>query len=202
MSKTHLPAIVIAAGESRRMGRMKPLLPLGSRTVLQRVVDGLLASGLSPVTVVLGHRADEVAECLQGRPVEITVNENYRQGMLSSIQWGVKRLPPECPALLLALGDQPDVPPSVLPALIEEWTAHPGSIVVPTYNGKRGHPILIDSLYRPALLALRDPQTLRDLVHAPGTVRREVPTDAEGLLLDLDTPEDYEKMLRSGGFND
>jgi CTP:molybdopterin cytidylyltransferase MocA len=200
--KSKIAGVVIAAGESRRMGRMKPLLPLGSRTVLQRVADGLLEADLSPVTVVLGHRADEVAECLRDRPVKITVNENYRRGMLSSVQWGVGRLPPECPAFLLALGDQPEVTPSVLHALIEEWTTHPGSIVVPTYNGKRGHPLVIDARYRPALLALRGLQTLRDLVHAPDMLRREVPTDEPGLLTDLDTPEDYERLLRSGRFSD
>lgn len=181
---------------------MKPLLPLGSKTLLQRVADGLLAAGLSPVIAVLGHRAGEVAACLADRPVAITVNEGYREGMLSSVQWGVTQLPQDAPAFLLALGDQPDVPPEVVQALVEAWKAHPGSIVVPTVGGKRGHPILIDSCYRPALLDLRAPRTLRDLVHAPETVRIEVPVSAEGLLADLDTPEEYEALLRSGRYRE
>ncbi|MBW3622962.1 MAG: nucleotidyltransferase family protein [Armatimonadetes bacterium] len=198
--KSKIPGLVLAAGESRRMGRMKPLLPLGSKTLLQRVVDGLLAAELSPVYVVLGHRADEVAACLADRPVEITRNERYREGMLSSVQWGADQLPLDAPAFVLALGDQPDVPTSVIRALRAEWEAHPGSIVVPTVGGKRGHPILIDALYRPALRVLRNPQTLRDLVHAPETLRREVPVEIEGLFTDLDTPEDYEALLRSGRY--
>lgn len=195
-----LPAVILAAGESRRMGRLKPLLPLGSKTLLQRVVDSFLEAGAASVIVVLGHRAEEVAECVKDRPVEATLNDQYREGMLSSVQWGARQVSEEAPAFFLALGDQPDVPPDVLHSVSREWEAHPGSLVVPTFEGKRGHPILIDRCYLPQLLALREPQTLRDLVHAPTTLRREVPVESSGPLLDLDTPEDYDAALRSGRF--
>ena len=200
--RTDLPALVLAAGESRRMGRLKSLLPLGSRTVLQRVVDGLADTGAAPILVVLGHRAEEVGKCLADRRVTLIVNERYPQGMLSSIQWGARNLPPEAPAFLLCLGDHPDIRPEVIRALTEAWNARPGCIVVPTVGGRRGHPILIDARHLPALLALREPQTLRDLVHAPETVRIEVPVESDGPLLDLDTPEEYEAALRSGRFMD
>jgi CTP:molybdopterin cytidylyltransferase MocA len=196
-----VPAVVIAAGESRRMGRLKPLLPLGSRTLLQWVVDRLREGGADPILVVLGHRADEVRECLKEFPVQTILNETYPQGMLSSVQAGARALPPDTPAFFVALGDQPDLDPQVLLALIQEWDKNPGSLVVPVVEGKRGHPILIDRCYLPALLALEAPQTLRDLVHAPSTLRREVPVETESLLLDLDTPEDYAHALRSGRFD-
>jgi CTP:molybdopterin cytidylyltransferase MocA len=199
---TALPAVVIAAGESRRMGRLKPLLPLGSRTVLQRAVDGLLSAEVSPLFVVVGHRAEEVTACIADRPVIITANPRYSGGMLSSIQWGIRQLPHEVPAFLLALGDQPDIRPEVVQSLREEWEARPGSIVVPVVGGKRGHPVLFDSRYLPEILSLREPQTLRDVVHSPEAVRREVAVSSDGPLLDLDTPEDYEAALRSGRFTD
>jgi molybdenum cofactor cytidylyltransferase len=197
-----LPAVLIAAGESRRMGRLKMLLPLGSRAVLQRAVEGLLAAEATPVYVVVGHRAEEVSGVVADYPVKITVNPRYTDGMLSSVQWGVRELPPDTPAFFLALGDQPDIRPEVIQSLREEWEAHPGSIVVPSVNGKRGHPVLFDGRYIPDVLALRDPQTLRDLVHSPEALRREVAVSSDGPLLDLDTPEDYEAALRSGRFTD
>src|SRR5689334_14594664 len=98
-------AIVLAAGESRRMGTLKPLLPYGSGTVIQAVVRSLKASPVDRVLVVLGHRADEIAASLAGEGVEIVLNPDYRDGMLTSVQSGAAAAPADMEWLVIALGD-------------------------------------------------------------------------------------------------
>jgi CTP:molybdopterin cytidylyltransferase MocA len=192
-----LGGIIIAAGESRRMGRFKPLLPLGSRTVLQRVADRLIEGGLSPILAVLGHRAEDAERCLSRLPVRPVVNDRYPEGMLSSVQCGVRLLPEESPAFFLALGDQPFLSRRTIPRLIRAWIEHPGSIVLPTLNGKGGHPVLFDRCYASRILSLKEPETLRDLVRSSKVRRIEIAIESKMELLDLDTPEDYEVALRS-----
>ena len=195
-----LPAIVVAAGESRRMGRLKPLLPLGDRTILQHVVDSLLSAGCGPVIVVVGHRGDEVGRIVADRPVIVQRNELYRDGMLSSVKCGAGHLPDGSKAFFVALGDQPDIPEVVLRGLAQAWNSVPGGVLLPNYSGRRGHPILIDCDLIPHLMQLPRTGTLRDLVFSPQVRRREIDVPDFSLPVDLDTPEEYAEAERSGRF--
>jgi molybdenum cofactor cytidylyltransferase len=188
-------AVVLAAGESRRMGAPKQLLRFGGKTVLQAVVDALLACPLAGVTVVLGHRAEEIGATLGDRPVRVAVNEAYGDGMLSSVRAGLRALPADATAFLICLGDQPSVDPEVVSRLLDAHRRRGAGIVIPVWRGKRGHPALIHLRHREEIEALSPDLGLKGLMrsHPEDTVEVEVETPA--ILDDLDTPEDYRKAL-------
>ena len=118
MTRSPVVAIVLAAGESRRMGTLKPLLPYGSGSVIQAVVRSLKASPAGPVLVVLGHRSDEIRSHLAGEGVEFVFNPRYREGMLTSVQAGAAAAPADTEWLVVALADQPSLQPSTVVQLL------------------------------------------------------------------------------------
>lgn len=189
-------AIVLAAGESRRMGTPKMLLPWGSSTVLGSVADTLLqVPEVDQLVVVLGHRASEIRAAVPTHPrVNVAVNDRYPEGMLTSIQCGAAR---STGSLLITLGDQPLITPAAVAQIL---AAHEGGLTVPTYDGRRGHPVCVDASLVAPLLALPPEGGLRALFQAhPGRVTT-VPVACGGILIDLDTPTDYER-LRGGEAN-
>ncbi len=192
-------AIVLAAGESRRMGAPKQLLPFGGKTVLLAVVDRLLLSRADGVLVVLGCRAEEVRATLGGRPVQVVLNLDYAQGMLASVQAGVAALPPDATASLICLGDQPTLDPAVVDQVIEAHRQTGRGIVIPTFNGKRGHPALISLRYRDEILALSGEPGLKAVMRGHLEDTAEVEVHRPEILDDIDTPEDYQKALKTHG---
>ena len=193
------PAILLAAGMSRRMGKHKMMLPFGDRPMVARVIDSLLASGIvSGITVVTGHAEQEITELAANYDDVVCVhNPCYAEsGMLSSVKIGVLALPPTCVAFFLVLGDQPMVRPETLLALCFEWHSEDAPIVVPSHCGKRGHPVLISSSFVDDILALGESDTLKSLMLSHAKSIREVPVDDPATVHDIDTPEDYEAALR------
>ena len=191
-----LAGVVLAAGESRRMGRPKQLLPFGERTILERVVDTLLTAGVGEVIVVLGHLADRVGAVLGDRPVKAVVNEAYRQGMLSSIKCGVQAIGPEHDAVLLALGDQPQIDTAVVSEVIRAYRAGNAGIVIPRYGAKNGHPIIINlQTYREAILNLPMHVGLNALMQECVDDVRLIDVATEDIIRDIDVPEDYTREL-------
>ena len=184
-------AVVLAAGESRRMGTQKLLLPFGDTTVVAAVVRAALASRAGRTLVVLGADRVAVRLGLEPQDVEFAVNEDYRLGMLSSVQAGFRELPKDAQAAVVMLGDQPFLPPRVVDAVIGAYEAGGKGVVVPTFQGRRGHPVLVDLKYRDEVLALDPADGLRRLMRAhPGDIV-EVEAGDANILRDLDTPEDY-----------
>src|SRR5579871_4479532 len=159
-------AVVLAAGMSRRMGALKALLPFGDRPMLARVLESLIAAdGIAPICVVLGYARQEIAPIVEPYPVTTVYNADYEAGgMLSSIRVGVSALPPECAAFFLVLGDQPGVRPDTLRALLAAWQETPAPALLPTYEGIRGHPILLAARLIPEILALPAEATLKTLI--------------------------------------
>jgi molybdenum cofactor cytidylyltransferase len=191
-----LAGVVLAAGESRRMGRPKQLLPFGERTILERVVDTLLTAGVGEVVVVLGHLADRVRPVLGARPVRAVVNESYRQGMLSSVKCGVRAIGAGYDAVLFALGDQPHIESAVVREVIRAYRAGSAGMVIPRYGAKKGHPIVINlQIYREAILNLPDDGGLNALMqeHADDVCLIDVAT--EDIIRDIDVPDDYTREL-------
>ena len=191
-------AIVLAAGQSRRMGRFKQLLPLDGGTVIETVVERLGAvAGRNfelATVVVLGHRAGEVERRLEHRDLACVVNERFRQGMVTSVQSGVRSADPKSAGYLVCLGDQPDLNTAVVARIIHCSQSAGAGIVVPTHRGKRGHPVYICGRYRDEILALPADKGLNTVTgrHAGDTVELEV--DAAEVLEDLDTPADYLRL--------
>ena len=188
-------AIILAAGESKRMGKPKLLLPFGNSTIIETIVNNATESKADEVLVVLGSGAENIAEKIRGFPAKTSINPNFRQGMLSSIQWGFEVLPEDTLAALVMLGDQPMVSSSVNDKVIDADERAEKSIVLPIYNKRRGHPLLIDMKYREEVKRLSPDIGLRVLVHNHAGDILEVEVDDPGILKDIDTLEDYNRIL-------
>lgn len=192
-STSKVAAVIAAAGQSRRMGAPKQLLPWGESTVIATVVQNLSAAGAEPVICVVGHRQDEVRAALQATPTEIVFNPDYASGeMLSSYQAGIGALvKTACVGALIALGDQPHIDSALIRQVIEQARNTPDRLVIPSYNMRRGHPFYVPRQLWAALLALNGEETLRTLLvlHAEEIVYVNVANDA--ILRDMDTPTEY-----------
>lgn len=192
---TEITAIVLAAGESSRMGRPKPLLPLNGSTFLSHLLDEIRASRVSRTLVVLGHHPEVVLEAMpEIAPIAI-VNEEYQLGQLSSLHAGLREVGEKPDAVLMCLADHPFVTREVIDSIIvaHERTHRP--IVVPTYGGGRGHPTLFARALFGELLAAPLDQGARVVVRAHADEVLELPTEETGVLADVDTPEQYEQWL-------
>ena len=188
-------AVVLAAGESKRMGVPKLLLPYRGATIIEAVLDAVTASGADVTLVVLGANRTAIREKIRRFPVSVAVNTRFREGMLSSIQTGISALPRRCRAALVVLGDQPDLPTSVIDGLINAWNGGRKGIVVPVFEGRRGHPLLLDLKYRREIDRLKPETGLRGLLAAhPGDIL-EVGLPEAAILVDIDTPEDYRQAI-------
>ena len=190
-----LSAILLAAGESKRMGEPKQLMPLGSSTVVEQAIDNLLNSAVNEVIVVLGYRAEEITKTIAAKPVKIIVNPNYRQGMSTSIIAGLNLVYHQAQAVMLALGDQPLVDSQTINRLIEEFYNHDKGIAVPTYQGRRGHPIIFAIKYKPKLLELEGDIGGREIIKQHPDDILEVAVDSESVITDIDTRADYQSQL-------
>ncbi len=185
-----ISAIVLAAGRSRRMGRPKPLVSMGSRTLLQRTIDPLRAARVDEIVVVLGHRAEQILPTLRGLGCRTVINHRYRQGMSSSIQRGLQAIHPRAGAALVVLGDQPNIRPEIIDRLVESFQREEGSIVVPVFRGRRGHPVLFGRDLWPHLMALKGDVGGRELLGRYPRKVCQIEVDDRAVLLDIDRPED------------
>jgi molybdenum cofactor cytidylyltransferase len=199
--KPRIAAIVLAAGLARRMGSPKVLLPWGhSPSILDHIVAQLKAAEVDHILVVTGHEAGKVREIAARHDVEIVHNPDYATGeMLSSLKVGVRALPEKVAAALVVLGDQPRIQPEIVQRVVQAYTEGKGSIVAPSYQMRRGHPILIDRRYWDELLALPADGAPRDLINAHADEIAYVTVDTDSVLGDVDTPEDYEEERRRAG---
>jgi molybdopterin molybdotransferase len=187
---------VLAAGASKRMGVQKLLLPVEGKPVVCRIVDALAGSSLGEICVVVGHEADRVTRELHGRPARCVLNQAYREGMLSSVRCGLRALPPACTAVLVALGDQPWLTTELVNDLITSFRRAGPGILVPAYQGRRGHPLLFARTYEPEIMTRFDTAGLRGLLHAHPEAVAELSVDTPSVLDDMDTPGDYSRSIR------
>lgn len=190
-----ITAIVLAAGASGRMGRPKMLLPFGKATVLESVLDALESTDIDGIRVVLGFDREAVARAAKRPGVETVMNPAPERGMLTSIQCAIEVGQSATEGYLIVLGDQPHIQPHVVRALIEGLRSNPDAIVVPTFDGKRGHPILVSARFRNEILGLPDTVGLNVLLSQFASEVREIPVKTSGVLQDIDTPADYEKAV-------
>src|SRR5258708_15249433 len=194
VNEFRVAAIVLAAGKSRRMGESKLTMPFGESTMIGSVVQALSNSRVSTVTVVLGYYGVPVRDALTDFSVEFAVNRKPDMGMLSSVKTGMKSVG-EADAYLICLGDQPHISPDVVDSLIDRAESSDKGLFIPTNEGKRGHPLLIKSGYREELLALRLTEKLSDFLSRHEDDLEEVKTADPGVTEDIDTPEDYQRLL-------
>jgi len=184
-------SIILAAGESRRMGFPKMLLKFNGKTMLENVIDNVAESDSDGILVVLGAGRDELLDYVRKYDIINCYNENYREGMLSSVQCGFRNLPHDIDAVLVFQGDQPFISHSVTNSLIEKFRSSDKGILIPVCNGKRGHPLLLDRKYRDEITNLNPDEGLRSITHQHAADVLEVDTDEQGILRDFDTYDDY-----------
>lgn len=190
-----ISAIVLAAGESKRMGRTKQLLSFGSSTILEHVVKSLLRPQIGEVILVLGHEWGHIKAHFEGVPIKVALNPDYQQGLSTSIACGVRNASPQSRAYLIVLGDQPLVPSYVVDHLISGYKGAGKGIVVPSFEGMAGHPVIFDLKYREALLCLAGDTGGKAIIaaHAEDVLRVEV--DTSSVIYDIDSWEDYQQQL-------
>jgi len=195
--QSRVAAIVLAAGESRRFGRLKQLLPWGDDgTLISHAVDIALASRARPVVVVLGCQADACRRAIEGRPVQVVVNPDWVEGQSSSVRAGLAVLPENISATLFHLADQPQVTSTVMDAMIERHANTLAPVVWPTYQGQRGNPVLFDRVTFSELERLTGDTGGKPILMAyeRANQAQRVAVDEPGVLLDIDAPEDIERV--------
>ncbi|HEY3302430.1 MAG TPA: nucleotidyltransferase family protein [Candidatus Binatia bacterium] len=193
-------AVVLSAGESRRMGRPKALLPIGEESFLERIVGSLKAVKVEKIVVVLGHNAADIETKIAHLPVTIVVNPDYAQGQLSSLIAAIRSLPAEkVDGILVHLVDHPFVNPGLVNRMIDRFYESKKLIVVPKWKGRRGHPVIFSSRLFGELLSAPLDQGAKRVVHAHMDDTLEIETDQAGITFDIDTPEDYRRHVGRRG---
>ena len=198
MPANRVAALVLAAGASARMGRPKQLLDWEGRPLVRAAAELALAARLSPLLVVVGGAGTEVANALQGLPLQIVANPDYATGQSTSLRAGIAALGPDTDAVVVLLGDQPFVTAAIIDQLVAEWQSSGAAIVAPAYAGQRGNPVLFARAVFPELLAIQGDQGARSVLAADRSRVRLVAFDDARPLADIDTPEDYERLRDKG----
>jgi molybdenum cofactor cytidylyltransferase len=195
-----ISAIILAAGESKRMGQPKMTLKWGETTVLEHVISIFANAGIEDIVVVTGSGRDEIEKIISAAqiiyPVRSAFNEDFREGeMLSSIQCGFRNVKGSG-AAMIGLGDQPQIQERSVRMVCDAFQKTGSPLVVPSYQMRRGHPWLIARELWQDFLALKHSQTPRDFLHAHAEQIQYVDVESESILLDLDTPQDYQLAIQ------
>lgn len=184
-------AILLAAGRSLRMGAFKPLLPFGETTVIHSCINNLSAGGVDEIVVVAGHRAAELEASLNDvESIHIVVNSDPDSEMSASIACGAQALPATAKAVLIALTDQPAIPPTVIQSILNAWRAG-SKLIIPEYNERGGHPVLVDLEFREQLLSLDPQRGLKAFFDAHQNQVQRLEVNSSHIARDLDTWDDY-----------
>lgn len=189
-------AILLAAGQSKRIGRPKLLLPFDDGTILGRTIDNLLRSKVDEVIVVLGYRAQEVKKVVAGRPVKAVFNPDYPRGMSTSLISGLKLVDDRAERVMVALADQPLIGKETYNRLIAASLNCDKGIIVPTYQAKRGNPIILSTRYREELLALEGDVGGREILKRHPDDILEVAVSSGSINIDINTEDDYYSSLK------
>lgn len=189
-------AILLAAGESKRLGIPKLLLPFSQSTILEQTIDNLLNSSVDEVIVVLGYRAEETMRKIANRPVKIAINPIYYQGMSTSIVKGLSLVDNRAQSIMVTLADQPLIDSQTINRLIEESLGHDKGIVIPTYQAERGHPVIFASKYKEELLRLTGDIGGRQTIKGHPNDTLEVIADSKAITMDINTISDYYTHLK------
>jgi molybdenum cofactor cytidylyltransferase len=193
-------AIVLAAGESSRMGQPKALLPIEGIRFIEKIVNSLESTRVGKIVVVLGHNADEMRLKIADLPVELVINRDYKQGQLSSLLAAIRSVVSsgyanDVDGVLVHLVDHPYISPALVNLMIERFYRSEKLIVVPRYRERRGHPVIFSKALFAELLATPLDQGAKAVVRAHSSETLEIVTDDEGVTIDIDTPEEYRRHV-------
>ncbi len=189
-----ISAIILAAGESKRMGQPKMLLPWGKLTVIEHVITTFLNAGIEDVIVITGGARELIEKVTAPYQIRRIYNEDYAKGeMLSSLQLGLMAMSDQAQAALVGLGDQPQVQERSIRQVCEAYWGNSPQLVVPSFQMRRGHPWLVARPLWGELLQLKPLKSPRDFLNRHGWEIHYVEVDTPSILVDIDTPDDYQK---------
>jgi molybdenum cofactor cytidylyltransferase len=179
------------------MGEVKQLLSLGEKRMIEAALENLQRSRCDEIVVVLGFAVDDVRPLVECKEmVKVVLNPLFEEGMSTSIHQGLKKISPHATGILIALADQPFIPPEVIDALIEGFQGSAQGIVLPVYAGKRGHPVILDrKRYERELLKLKGDVGGKAIVGKHPEDVLEIEVSSKGVLIDIDAPEDYQGVF-------
>lgn len=184
-------AIILAAGESKRMGKLKPLLQFKDKTFLEQIISVLKLSDVDRITVVLGAEAETIKESIDLSGTSVVVNKNYQRGQLSSLIVGIEDIPEETEAILLCLVDTPFITKEVVNKIISKFKETDSPIIVPVFNKERGHPTLFSRSLFSELVNAPKEQGARYVLYSNEEKILELETAESEILIGINTPEDY-----------
>jgi molybdenum cofactor cytidylyltransferase len=187
-------AVILSAGESSRMGRPKALLPIDGVRFVEKIVSTLKSTNVGNIIVVLGHNAEAIRRKISDLPVTILINHDYKQGQLSSLQVAIRHLESSggsVDGILVHLVDHPYIEAKLVNLMIDRFYETKKLIVVPRFQDRRGHPVIFARALFSELLAAGTDQGAKPVVRAHRDDTLEIDTDDKGVLIDIDTPEEY-----------
>lgn len=191
-----IAGLILAAGESRRMGRDKALLPYRGQSFLETAITNLKAAGIEKVTLVLGHHAEAIQSAVDLGAVRIVVNREYQRGQTSSLQMGLAAVSEDSPeAVILCLVDHPAISTQVIKKLRGRFELTHPPVLIPTHNGTHGHPIIIGQALFPELLSLQPEEPANIVIRKYRHATQFVEVADPGVLLDVDDPETYQQLV-------
>ncbi|HEV8378727.1 MAG TPA: nucleotidyltransferase family protein [Tepidisphaeraceae bacterium] len=185
-------AIILAAGKSLRTGTQKLLLPFANQTIIGHVADQVIKSSIRQVLVVTAEQSEAIAAALKGKRLSIVINPDFEGDMLNSIRCGLRALP-GCDAVMILLGDQQGIRSELVGEMVKIFETTNVSIIVPTYRGRRGHPILFAGKYCDEVQKRFDGVGLRGLLSAHPEQVHEMKVDDPAVLADVDNPQEYQR---------
>jgi len=191
-----ISAILLGAGESRRMGVDKLSLPWRRKTVLEHCFETLLQSEVQEIVVVLGNRNQRVKNRFQVGKTKVVVNPYSKRGMSTSIRKGLQAIRTSSAGILIALGDQPFLKTRTINTLVRAFDRRENGIILPSFRGRMGHPVIFHKRYRKELMNLRGDVGGRTVVDRHPEEVKVVPVKSEGVVKDVDTWQDYVKEFR------
>lgn len=191
-----ISAIVLAAGESTRMGLSKLLLPIKGKSLLQHVIDNALQSKAGEIIVVLGAEAPRLRRDIKPSQVRIIENASYQEGLSTSLKAGLQAVSPQAQAVVVLLGDQPLVSPEIIDALIDKYEKSGSLIVAPVYSGRRGNPVLFARSLIPELSRVTGDRGGREIIEKHPDQLATVDFESAIIGSDIDSWDDYEEVCR------
>jgi molybdenum cofactor cytidylyltransferase len=192
-----IAGLILAAGESSRMGTPKATLAYRGRTFLEAIAQTLGEAGIERIVVVLGHQAEEIQRQIELEPAQVVINADYRSGQTSSLQVGLRALLADEPeAVLLCLVDHPAVGAETVRRIVAAFCQCGAPVVIPTYQGRRGHPVLIGRQLFDELLRLASEAGADSVVRRYRPAAQFVEVEDEGVVIDVDDRESYRRLTR------